>query len=81
MLQSKNVKLVATRSGPLSTRRESLLVKWDSPFDRVVSSLDLEDGSGIGEKSSIYKVNLANCPLVQDQNERKAMEPARGSFR
>ena len=46
-------------------------MKWDSPFDRVVSSLDLEDGSGIGEKSSIYKVNLANCPLVQDQNEKR----------
>ena len=56
-------------------------MKWDSPFDRVVSSLDLEDGSGIGKKSSIYKVNLFNCPLVQGQNERKAMEPARGSFR
>ena len=56
-------------------------MKWDSPFDRVVSSLDLEDGSGIGEKSSIYKVNLFNCPLVQVQNERKAMEPAKGSFR
>ena len=31
MLQSKNVKLVAARSGPSLTRTDSLLVKWDSP--------------------------------------------------
>jgi len=31
-LQSKKVKLVATRSGPSLTRMDSLLVKWDSPF-------------------------------------------------
>ena len=31
MLQSKKVKLVATKSGPFWTLTDSLEVKWDSP--------------------------------------------------
>ena len=37
MLQSKKVKLVATKSGPFSTLTESLLVKWDSPLGMIGS--------------------------------------------
>ena len=37
VLQSKKVKLVATKSGPFSTRTESLLVKWDSPLGMIGS--------------------------------------------
>ena len=32
VLQSKKVKLVATKSGPFSTLTDSLDVKWDSPL-------------------------------------------------
>ena len=37
VLQSKKVKLVATKSGPFSTLTESLLVKWDSPLGMIGS--------------------------------------------
>ena len=46
MLQSKKVKLVATKSGPFSTRTESLLVKWDSPLGMI------------GSRSFLTKVTL-----------------------
>ena len=37
MLQSKKVKLVATKSGPFSNLTDSLLVKWDSPLGIIGS--------------------------------------------
>ena len=45
VLQSKKVKLVATKSGPFSTRTESLLVKWDSPLGIIGSRSFLRQSS------------------------------------
>ena len=45
VLQSKKVKLVATRSGPSLTRMDSLLVKWDSPFGIAGTRSFLKRGS------------------------------------
>ena len=44
-LQSKKVKLVATRSGPSLTRMDSLLVKWDSPSGIAGTRSFLKRGS------------------------------------
>ena len=46
MLQSKKVKLVATKSGPFSTLTDNLLVKWDSPLGMI------------GSRSFLTKVTL-----------------------
>ena len=46
-------------------------MKWDSPFDRVVSSLDLEDGSGIGKKAPFTRLIFLTAPLFRAKTKER----------
>ena len=58
MLQSKKVKLVATKSGPFWTLTESLEVKWDSPEGMMGRRSFLE------MRSKFLHQNKKYCPTL-----------------
>ena len=65
-MQSKKVKLVATKSGPFSILTDSMLVKWDSPLGIIGSRSFLT--KMIGRDKMMMKMYLVM--VMKEKKER-----------